>query len=65
MPYLYIYEIVNTANGHTYVGQRPSTCLPAVDVYWGSGFIHVTLLFAFLDCLITHPWHLRQIGKSV
>ena len=39
MPYRYIYEIVNTANGHTYVGQRTSTCLPAVDVYWGSGVL--------------------------
>lgn len=39
MPYRYIYEIVNTVNGHTYVGQRTSTCLPAVDVYWGSGVL--------------------------
>ena len=39
MPYRYIYEIVNTANGHTYVGQRTSPCLPADDVYWGSGVL--------------------------
>lgn len=39
MPHRYIYEIVNTANGHTYVGQRTSTRLPAVDVYWGSGIL--------------------------
>lgn len=34
MPYRYIYEIVNTVNGHTYVGQHASKCLHAVDVYW-------------------------------
>lgn len=39
MKYRYVYEIVNTINGHTYVGQRSSNCPPSEDDYWGSGFL--------------------------
>ena len=39
MKHRYIYEIVNTTNGHTYVGQRSCDCLPIEDNYWGSGFL--------------------------
>lgn len=39
MKHRYIYEIVNTTNGHTYVGQRSCDCLPTEDNYWGSGLL--------------------------
>lgn len=39
MSYRYIYEIVNTVNGYTYVGQRTSRCMPVDDEYWGSGLL--------------------------